>query len=94
MSRPRRGLRRAGTRIVGRLAAARAERRGAVDDLGDADVVDGVERFEERWRDGRKDIKANADTLGQMLLESVRTYREADRELPPGLTVGTSGGAR
>lgn len=54
-------------RIGEGLEAARGESRGFVDSLGDEQVVDGVERFEDRWRDGRKEVRANAQALSTML---------------------------
>lgn len=68
-------------RIGSRLDSARAELRGAGDDLGDAQVVSALERFESRWREGRRDIADNGEALSTMLTESVRTYRQVDREL-------------
>lgn len=53
-------------RIAHGLEAARGELRGA-DSLGDEQVVDGVEHFEDRWQHGRKEIRANAQALPLML---------------------------
>lgn len=68
-------------RIGDRLDGARSELRGAADEMGDEQVSDALERFESRWRDGRKDIAENAEALTAMLTESVATYRRADSEL-------------
>ena len=73
-------------RIGDGLEAARGELRGFADSLGDEQVVDGVERFEDRWRDGRKEIRANAEALSLMLTESVGAYRQADTDLAASLT--------
>lgn len=75
-------------RIDAALGRARSELRGAGDALGDGDVVEAVERFEDRWRDGREDLREDARTLATMLEESSRTYRDADRRLADGLEVG------
>ena len=77
-------------RISEGLEAAKGELRGFADSLGDEQVVDGIERFEDRWRDGRKDIRANADALSEMLTESVAAYRQVDRDLGSSLTTSTS----
>ena len=76
-------------RISDGLEAARGELRGFADSLGDEQVVDGVERFEDRWRDGRKDLRENAETLATMLTESVRAYRQVDQDLAAGLSVSS-----
>lgn len=76
-------------RIGDRLERARGELRGAQDALGDEQVVDGLERFEERWRDGRKDIRDNAETLARMLQESAAAYRRVDRDLTANLRAAT-----
>lgn len=68
-------------RIGDRLDGARAELRGAADEMGDEQVAEALERFESRWRDGRKDISENAEALTAMLTESAATYRRADNEL-------------
>lgn len=79
------GLAAALDRIGDRLERAKAELRGAEDALGDEQVVDGVERFEDRWRDGRKDIRENAEVLGRMLTDSAAAYRQVDSDLAAGL---------
>jgi hypothetical protein len=78
-------------RIGERLEGARSELRGAGPELGDEQVVAALERFEQRWRDGRKDIRENGEALATMLTESVRTYRQVDSDLAAGLSVGQTG---
>lgn len=77
-------------RIDGQLERARADLRSGVDVLGDDDVVEGLERFEQRWRDGREAIRENGATLRTMVSESVRTYRQTDSDLAAGLTTSTT----
>jgi ABC-type transporter Mla subunit MlaD len=77
-------------RIRSALESARETLRGYDDALGDPRVVRELERFEDRWRDGREKIEANAETLSTMVTESVRTYREADDELASALTTTAS----
>lgn len=72
-------------RIGDRLDAARSDLSGAHDDLGDPQVVDALDRFEDRWRDGRREIRENGDSLATMLTESVRTYRQVDADLASGI---------
>ncbi len=84
-------------RIQSQLARAKADLHAGSDVLGDSEVVDGLDRFEERWRDGRKSISENAETLHTMLTESVRTYTDADQQLAAGLStscVRTEAGGR
>lgn len=77
-------------RIRSALENARDTLRGHDDALGDERVIDELARFEDRWRDGREKIVANAETLATMVTESVRTYREADTELAGALTTTAS----
>lgn len=77
-------------RIGDRLESARSELSGVSDALGDEQVVDGLERFEERWRDGRQELRENAQTLSTMLQESVRTYTDVDADLAAGLRASVS----
>ncbi len=74
-------------RIADGLEVARGELRGFADSLGDEQVADGVERFEDRWRDGRKDLQEDAQTLSMMLTESVRAYHQVDQDLAASMTV-------
>ena len=76
-------------RVRGRLDGARAQLRGADDELGDAAVVEGLEHFEAHWRDGRESIATNAETLSTMVTDSVRTYRQVDDDLTAQLQRGT-----
>lgn len=71
--------------IGDRLDGARSELSGAHDDLGDLQVVDALDRFEDRWRDGRREIRENGEALATMLTESVRTYRQVDADLASGI---------
>lgn len=73
------------TRIGDRLDRARSELSGAQGDLGDPQVAEALDRFEDRWRDGRREIRENGDALATMLTESVRTYRQVDSELASGI---------
>lgn len=79
-------------RIEARLEAARSELRGAAPDLGDEQVASALERFESRWRDGRKDIAENAEALTTMLGESVAAYRRADQQLAAAVEGAVVGG--
>jgi hypothetical protein len=80
-------------RIESRLASVRTELRGAGPELSDPQVADALERFESRWRDGRKDIADNAEALATMLSESVRTYRRVDAELGSAVSGAVTQGA-
>lgn len=73
-------------RINDALDGAKRALRGHDDDLGDGTVVSALDRFEDRWRDGREKIEDNATTLGTMVTESVATYRQADNDLAGSLT--------
>ena len=73
-------------RIRSALEAAQDDLRGHDGALGHERVVDGLSRFEDRWRDGRDKIEANAETLSTMVTESVRTYRQTDDDLAGALT--------
>lgn len=73
--------------IRARLAAAHRELRADAFELGDADVVDGLEHFGAYWRDGRKKIEGDAKTLATMAHSSVAQYRRTDSDLARGLTV-------
>jgi len=77
-------------RIRDALDGAEQALRGQDAALGDGTVVDALDRFEDRWRDGREKIVDNAETLATMVTESVATYRQADDDLAGSLS--TSGG--
>ncbi len=77
-------------RINAGLERARGELRGHEDALGDEDVAEALDRFEDRWRDGRQEIRENGETLATMLSESVRAYRETDARLGGSLSVSAS----
>ena len=74
-------------RIGRALDGAEQVLRGADADLGDERVVGALHRFEDRWRDGRQQVKENAETLSTMVTESVATYRRVDGELAAHLQV-------
>lgn len=73
-------------RIRESLESAKDSLRGNDDALGDGTVVEALERFEDRWRDGREKIEDNAKTLSTMVTESVATYRQADDDLAASLS--------
>ncbi len=73
-------------RIVRALDAAKNALRGHDHALGDDTVVDALHRFEDRWRDGREKITDNATSLGTMVTESVRTFRQVDQDLATAIT--------
>ncbi len=77
-------------RIRDALESARDTLRGNDAALGDRTVVDALDRFEDRWRDGREKIEDNAKTLSTMVTESVATYRQADDDLASSLTTSGS----
>ena len=68
------------SRVADGLAAARSELRGAEDVLGDREVVEGLEHFEEHWRDGREKVVDGARRISDMIASSVRLYRELDEQ--------------
>jgi hypothetical protein len=72
-------------RICDALQGAENALRGHDDALGDGTVVSALDRFEDRWRDGREKIEENAATLSTMVTESVATYRKADNDLASSL---------
>jgi hypothetical protein len=72
-------------RVRARLDAARHELRSADDVLGDRDVVEGLEHFEDHWRDGREKIGDGAKRLSAMVVSSVELYRELDADGASGL---------
>lgn len=67
-------------RVADRLSAARSELRGADDVLGDRDVVQALEEFEEHWRDGREKIVDGARRISGMVGSTVALYRELDEQ--------------
>lgn len=81
-------------RINAGLDRARGDLRGHSSVLGDEDVTDALERFEDRWRDGREEIQENGETLATMLAESALAYRDTDRKLGSSLSVSTTSGPR
>lgn len=68
------------SRVADGLAAARSELRGADDVLGDQEVVEALEHFEEHWRDGREKIVDGARRISDMIGSSVQLYRELDEQ--------------
>ena len=74
-------------RIRARLAEARDDLRGQDDVLGHDRVVDELNRFEDRWRDGREKIEGNCEALGLMVTQSVAGFRQADTDLAGSLRV-------
>jgi hypothetical protein len=68
------------SRVADGLAAARSELRGADDVLGDREVVEGLEHFEEHWRDGREKVVDGARRISDMIGSSVRLYSELDEQ--------------
>jgi hypothetical protein len=77
-------------RIRSALESAQDHLRGHDAALGHERVASEVNRFEDRWRDGRDKIEANAETLSTMVTESVGAYREADQDLADSLTSQSS----
>lgn len=66
------------SRVADGLAGARSELRSADDVLGDRDVVDALEHFEEHWRDGREKVVDGARRISDMISSTVTLYRELD----------------
>lgn len=73
--------------IRARLAQARDQLRGHDDVLGHDQVADELDRFEDRWRDGREKIQSNCEALGSMVTQSVTGFRQADTDLANSLQV-------
>lgn len=70
-----------------RLQDAKTDLRGHDDALGHEHVIDKLNRFEDRWRDGREKIESNCDVLGSMVSQSVATFRQTDTDLANSLEV-------
>lgn len=49
--------------------------------IGSGEVVAAMDHFQSHWKDGRKHINENADTMSSMLTDSVAAYRKTDEEL-------------
>jgi hypothetical protein len=73
------------TRITDGMDATRRLIDAARSELGSVDVAAALDRFEDRWHDGREKIDANGKTLATMVTESTKAYREADAELTTSL---------
>jgi hypothetical protein len=64
-------------------------------EMGSAEVENALSDFEGGWKDGRKKIDRNTQTLATMARESARVIRKADNDLRDKLTErpeGASGG--
>lgn len=78
-------------RIRAQLDAGRRTLDATRSDLGSHDVAAALDHFEDHWEDGRESIDENGKTLATMVTESVKAYRDADRELARGLTESMQG---
>ncbi|MEV7971612.1 type VII secretion target [Cellulomonas sp. NPDC089187] len=54
---------------------------GHESDVGHGGVRDAVARFERHWGDGRTQVREQAQTLSQMLRDSVAAYDDAEAQL-------------
>lgn len=61
--------------------------RGAI---GSGTVCDALDHFQSHWKDGRKHINKNADTMASMLSDSVSAYRKTDEDLNNSLQTNTT----
>jgi hypothetical protein len=80
-------------RITDTMDATRRLIDAARSDLGSSDVAHALDRFEDRWDDGRQKIEDNGKTLATMVTESTKAYRKADSELTSSLNESMSGSA-
>lgn len=55
-------------------------------DLGSVAIEAELENFERTWDVGRKRIHDDIDSLGTMLSDSVKTYKQADKQIAAALT--------
>jgi len=55
-------------------------------DLGSVAIEAELENFERTWDVGRKRIHDDIDSLGTMLSDSVKTYRQTDEQVAAALT--------
>lgn len=58
--------------------------------IGSGEVCDAMDHFQSHWKDGRKHIGDNVDTMVSMLQESTKAYRKADEDLGAEITQATS----
>ena len=59
---------------------------GATGELGSVLIEAELENFERTWDVGRKRIHDDIDSLGTMLSDSVKTYRQTDEQIAAALT--------
>lgn len=55
-------------------------------DLGSVAIEAELENFERTWDVGRKRIHDDIDSLGTMLSDSVKTYKQTDEQIAAALT--------